>query len=375
MRIGAGEVAVLEESGGDGGCPSGQAAVGLPVVVPVRGCGGSPVQGGDVGAVACDAAGALDWGGQPRMLPAGPARPRTGGRRRMLSAADREEISRGIAEGAEGVVIAARIGRVPSVVSRDIARHGGRERYRATRAGRVAARARCRPKVRKLDADPVLRAEVTARLRAGYSPDQVAGRLRYEHAGPDADRVADTVSHEAIYSWIYALPKGELARQGIVLRSGRTTRRPRGRRSSPGARIVGMTSIHARPAEASDRVVPGHWEGDLMIGKAGRSAMATLVERTSRYTVPVALPAGHRDATSTCDALIASVTGMPAELVKTLTWDQGSEMAGHAAFTLASTVDVYFARPHSPWERGTNENTNGLLREYFPKGTAITDDQ
>ena len=136
-----------------------------------------------------------------------------------------------------------------------------------------------------------------------------------------------------------------------------------------------MTSIDARPAEATDRAVPGNWEGDLMIGKAGRSAMATLVERTSRYTVPVALPAGRRDATTTCNALIGAVTGMPEGLVKTLTWDQGSEMAGHAAFSLATTVDVYFAHPHSPWERGTNENTNGLLREYFPKGTEITDDQ
>ena len=222
---------------------------------------------------------------------------------------------------------------------------------------------------------PVLRAQVIARLRAGHSPDQVAGRLRHEHSGQHAERVADTVSHEAIYTWIYALPKGELARQGILLRSGRTRRRPRGRSSSPGARIVGMTSIDARPAEASDRAVPGAWEGDLVIGKAGRSAMATLVERTSRYTVPVALPAGRRDALTTCDALIAAVSGMPSQLVKTLTWDQGSEMAGHAAFSLATAVDVYFAHPHSPWERGTNENTNGLLREYFPKGTEITDDQ
>jgi len=141
-RIGAGEVGVLEGSGGAGGCPSGQAAVGLPVVVPVRGCGGSPVQGGDAGAVACDAAGALEGGGQPRTLPAGPARSRTGTRRIMLSAADREEISRGIAEGASGQVIAARIGRDPSVVSREIVRHGGRDRYRATRAGRVATVAR-----------------------------------------------------------------------------------------------------------------------------------------------------------------------------------------------------------------------------------------
>jgi len=238
----------------------------------------------------------------------------------MLSAADREEISRGIAEGLEGAVIAARIGRDPSVVSREIARHGGRERYRATRAVRAAAVARRRPKVRKLDARPTLRAQVITRLRAGCSPDQVAGRLRYEHPGDRAARVADTVSHEAIYTWIYALPKGELAREGILLRSGRTRRRARGRTRAPGARIVGMTSIDARPAEVTGRAVPGHWEGDLMIGKAGRSVMATLVERTSRYTVPVALPAGRRDATTTCDALIGSMTGLPEGLLKTLTW-------------------------------------------------------
>jgi IS30 family transposase len=305
------------------------------------------------------------------MLRVAPTRARTGGRRRVLSAGDREEISRGIAEGADGVVIAVRIGRDPSVVSREIARHGGRQRYRATRAGRVAAAARRRPKTRKLDADPALRTAVLARLRAGYSPDQVAGRLRYEHPAEQAC----WVSHEAIYTWIYALPKGELAREGILLRSGRSRRRPRGRTRAPGARIVGMRSIDDRPAEVADRRVPGHWEGDLLIGRAGRSAMATLVERTSRYTVPVALPAGRRDATTTCDALIGAVTDMPVELTKTLTWDQGSEMAAHAAFRLATTVDVFFAHPHSPWERGTNENTNRLLREYFPKGTEITDDQ
>jgi len=270
-------------------------------------------------------------------------------RRMMLTEADREEISRGIALGEEGKVIAARIGRCPSVVSRETGRHGGRARYRAVAARRVAAERRRRPKTRKLDADPVLRQRVAAKLRTGCSPDQGGGRLRLEHGGDHACRVAATVSHEAIYTWIYALPKGELAREGILLRTGRTSRRPRGRRSSPGARIVGMTSIDARPAEIADRAVPGHWEADLVIGKAGKTAMATLVERTSRYLVPVALPAGRRDATTTCNALISSVADMPTHLVKTLTWDQGSEMAGHAAFSLATAVDVYFAHPHSPW--------------------------
>jgi transposase, IS30 family len=291
--------------------------------------------------------------------------------RRMLTEIDREEISCGTVEGVEGLVIAARIGRSPSVVSREIARHGGRDGYRAVAAQRAAAEHRSRPKTRKIDADPGLRQRVLDKLRAGGSPDQVAGRLRYEHPGQQAA----WVSHEAIYTWIYALPKGELARLGILLRTGRTQRRPRGRTSSPGARIVGMTSIDARPAEVTDRAVPGHWEGDLVIGRGGKTAMATLVERTSRYTVPVALPAGRRDASTTCNALITTVTAMPTTLVKTLTWDQGSEMAAHAAFSLATDVAVYFAHPHPPWERPTNENTNGLLREYFPKGTEITDDQ
>jgi IS30 family transposase len=289
----------------------------------------------------------------------------------MLTAADREEISRGLAQNLPQRVIAARIGRNPSVISREITRHGGPKRYRATRAGRAARVSRSRPKARKLDTDTRLRAQVLARLRAGHSPDQIAGRLCSEHA----DQHARRVSAEAIYRWIYALPKGELAREGILLRSGRSTRRPGGRARTPGARIVGLRSIEDRPAEVTDRRVPGHWEGDLLIGRAGRSAMATLVERTSRYTVPVALPAGRRDAATTCDALIDAVSGMPTQLRKTLTWDQGSEMAGHAAFTLATTVEVYFAHPHAPWERGTNENTNRLLREYFPRGTDITDDQ
>ena len=186
--------------------------------------------------------------------------------RRMLTEIDREEISRGTVEGVEGLVIAARIGRSPSVVSWEIARHGGRDGYRAVAAQRAAAEHRSRPKTRKIDADPGLRQRVLDKLRAGGSPDQVAGRLRYEHPGQQAA----WVSHEAIYTWIYALPKGELARLGILLRTGRTQRRPRGRTSSPGARIVGMTSIDARPAEVTDRAVPGHWEGDRATWKVAR---------------------------------------------------------------------------------------------------------
>ena len=182
-----------------------------------------------------------------------------------------------------------------------------------------------------------------------------------------------SISHEAIYTWLYALPKGELAAMEITLRTGRTRRQPRGRARSKGARIVGMVSISQRPEEAKGRKVPGHWEGDLVIGKAGKTAMGTLVERQSRYLVPVALPDG-RDAGAVREGIIESVRDMPANLRKSITWDQGAEMAGHAALTLATDIPVYFAHAHSPWERGTNENTNRIVREYFPKSTEITGD-
>ena len=182
-----------------------------------------------------------------------------------------------------------------------------------------------------------------------------------------------TISHEAIYTWIYALPKGELARLGITLRTGREQRKPRGRSKAPGAKIVGMVSIDDRPAEAEGRRVPGHWEGNLVIGKGGKSAMGTLVERASRFFIPVPIEGTH-DADTVKTALFGAVKDLPGHLRRSLTWDQGSEMARHADLSLAAGLPVYFAHPHSPWERGTNENTNGLIREYFPKGTAITSD-
>jgi transposase, IS30 family len=290
--------------------------------------------------------------------------------RRPLTLAEREEISRGLAEGIQQKQIASRIGRDPSVVCREIARHGGRERYRAATANRDAESGRCRPKQRKLARLPRLRESVLAGLRRAWSPDQIAGRLRREHGYRDPDRV---ISHEAVYTWIYALPKGDLERHGVQLRSGRTSRRPRGRAGSPGARIVGMRSIDDRPAEAEGRQVPGFWEGDLIIGKGGKTALGTLVERTSRFFLAVPLPAG-RTADAVCDALIDTVKDVPTTLLKSLTWDQGAEMAEHQRLSLATELDVFFAHPHSPWERGTNENTNRLLREYFPKSTEITAD-
>jgi IS30 family transposase len=290
--------------------------------------------------------------------------------RKRLTLENREDISRGLAKGLENKDIAASIGRDESVVSREIARHGGREAYRAWKADAGARESRRRPEERKIDTDPGLRERVTGDLKKGWSPEQSAGRIRYESGRGETDM---SVSHEAIYTWIYAQPKGELARAGIVLRTGREERKPRGRKKSPGAKIVGMRPIEDRPAEVAGRQVPGHWEGDLIIGKGGKSAMGTLVERVSRYLCPVALPGGH-DAGSVKDALFGAVRDLPAHLRKSLTWDQGTEMARHAALTLAADLPVYFAHAHSPRERGTNENTNGLLREYFPKGTEITGD-
>jgi IS30 family transposase len=291
-------------------------------------------------------------------------------KREPLTLEDREDISRGLAKGLENKDIAVSIGRDESVVSREITRHGGREAYRAWKADATARASRSRPKERKIDTDPELCERVTGDLKKAYSPEQIAGRLCYERHRGETDM---SVSHETIYTWIYAQPKGELARTGIVLRTGREQRKPRGRKKTAGAKIVGMRSIDERPAEVTGRQVPGHWEGDLVIGKGGKSAMGTLVERVSRFLCPVALPHGH-DADSVKDALFDAVKDLPAHLRKSLTWDQGTEMARHAALTLAADLPVYFAHAHSPWERGTNENTNGLIREYFPKGTEITGD-
>lgn len=288
----------------------------------------------------------------------------------MLTLADREEISRCLAARMQQKDIAAMIGRNPSVVSREIARHGGRRAYRAHHADNGARKSRRRPKRRKIDTDQQLRERVVCDLRKARSPQQVSGRLCYER---NRGETGMSISHEAIYTWLYALPKGELASMEIALRTGRTRRQPRGRARSKGARIAGMVSISQRPKDAEGRKVPGHWEGDLVIGKQGKTAMGTLVERKSRYLVPVALPDG-RDAGAVREGVIRSVRDMPANLRRSITWDQGAEMAQHAALTLATDIPVYFAHAHSPWERGTNENTNGLVREYFPKGTDITGD-
>lgn len=286
--------------------------------------------------------------------------------RNMLTLADREEISRGLAEGLEYKEIARLISRNPSVVSRDVARHGGRAEYRAVAADESAMAGRLRPKAYAVDRSPRLRTVVTELLRTGWSPASIAGRLPRDYRDDQAVRV----SHEAIYQWLYAQPVSTLARELLRLRTGRTARRS-GPRPAPVPRIKEPRYLDERPAEVEDRQVPGHWEGDLVIGKGGKSAVATLVERTSRMLVLV--PLSGRDALTVGDAVIAAAGNLPPQIARSLTWDCGSEMAGHARITAAG-LPVYFARPHSPWQRGSNENANRILREYFPKGIPITSD-
>jgi transposase, IS30 family len=286
--------------------------------------------------------------------------------RTMLTLTDREEISRGLVEGLQYKEIARLIGRNPSVVSRDVARHGGRAQYRAVTADVAAQASRQRPKAYAVDRSPRLRAVVTELLRGGWSPASIAGRLPRDYRDDQAVRV----SHEAIYQWVYAQPVSTLARELLKLRTGRTARGS-GSRPAPAPRIREPRYLDERPAEVEDRQVPGHWEGDLVIGKGGKSAVATLVERTSRMLVLV--PLSGRDALTVGDAVIAAAGTLPPQIARSLTWDCGSEMAGHARITAAG-LPVYFARPLSPWQRGSNENANRILREYFPKGVPITSD-
>jgi IS30 family transposase len=286
--------------------------------------------------------------------------------RLMLTFADREEISRGLAEGLLYKEIAVLIGRDPSVVSRDVARHGGRAGYRAVAAGEAAAAGRRRPKLYAVERSPRLRAVVTGLLREGWSPGSIAGRLPRDYRHDHAVRV----SHEAIYQWVYAQPVSMLARELVRLRTGRPARRS-GPRPVPAPRIREPRYLDERPAEVHGRAVPGHWEGDLVIGKGGKTAVATLVERTSRFLILV--PLTGRDSLSVGDAVIAATDGLPAQIRRSLTWDCGAEMAQHARIT-ATGLPVFFAHPHSPWERGSNENLNRIVREFFPKGVPITSD-
>ena len=283
-----------------------------------------------------------------------------------LTLADREEITLGLHAGESFTAIAARLGKAVSTVSREVAANGGRDGYRAWRAHQRAREQARRPKACKLGC-PELAAQVTSWLHEWWSPVQISRRLRIEF--PDDPMMH--VSHETIYQALYVQGRGELRRElARCLRSGRARRRPRGRDGRSG-HIKDMVMISERPAEAGDRAVPGHWEGDLIIGKDCKSAVGTLVERTTRYVLLLHLPEG-RDAHLVEQAMREAIGTLPAELARTITWDQGIEMARHADFTVATGIPVYFCDPHSPWQRGSNENTNGLLRQYLPKGTDLS---
>jgi transposase, IS30 family len=289
---------------------------------------------------------------------------------RYLDREERYEIARLREAGLSMRQVAVRTGRSPSTISRELARNADpRTRaYQPERAHWLAWERQRRPKPSKLARDPVLRAQVQRLLDRRYSPEQVSGRLKVEHPDDPAMRV----SHETIYQGIYVYPRGELKRElQAHLRSGRDVRRRRGRREMRG-RIVGAVPIGQRPPEAEGRLVPGHHEGDLIMGsKASNSAVGTIVERMTGYLTLLHLPAGH-GADAVAGAVIDRLSALPAWFTRTLTWDRGSEMARHQHVTAATGIAVYFADPHAPWQRGSNENINGLLREYLPKGTDLS---
>jgi IS30 family transposase len=285
-----------------------------------------------------------------------------------LSLAEREEISRGLVAGESLRVIAGRLGRSASTISREVAANGGRRRYRACSADRAAVSRMRRPKRSKLASCARLRAVVEEKLESRWSPTQISGWLVEQFPGDPEMRV----SHETIYLSLFVQSRGALRKELTrYLRSGHTTRRPQGHSSMNGqGQLRGTLNIRERPAEANDRAVPGHWEGDLLMGK-GMRAIATLVERKTRFVMLIALPNGHA-ADVVADALAAKIVELPEQLRRSLTWDQGKEMASHVRFTDETGVPVYFCDPRSPWQRGSNENTNGLLRQYFPKRTEIS---
>jgi transposase, IS30 family len=285
-----------------------------------------------------------------------------------LSLSEREEISRGLAGGESFRAIAQRLGRASSTIVREVAANGGRRRYRACMADRAAVRRMRRPKRSKLASCARLRAAVEATLERRWSPQQIAGWLVAEFPNDPEMRV----SHETIYLSLFVQSRGALRKELTrYLRSGHRTRRPKGHTVMNGqGQLRGTLNIRERPAEANDRAVPGHWEGDLLMGK-GMRAIATLVERKTRFVMLIALPDGHA-ADVVADALAAKIVELPEQLRRSLTWDQGKEMAAHAKFSINSGVPVFFCDPRSPWQRGSNENTNGLLRQYFPKRTEIS---
>lgn len=293
-----------------------------------------------------------------------PKRRRSG---RVLTLAEREEVSRGLVAGRSIRSIADALGRAPSTISREITRNGGPGGYRAHQADAVAWDRALRPKVCKLALNPSLAQRVAEKLQREWSPEQVAGWLK--RTCPD---VSDQVSHETIYRTLYIQTRGALKKELLAyLRRTRTMRRSRHHTQKTGdhGRILETVSISERPPSVDDRAVPGHWEGDLLFGTTD-TQIATLVERKTRYVMLVKVASKHTEVV--VDALIKNARKLPQELYRSLTWDRGHEMAEHRRFTLATDVQVYFCDPQNPWQRGTNENTNGLLRQYLPKGTDLS---
>ena len=302
------------------------------------------------------------------LVQTGGLRPASRHRSRLaLTLAEREEISRAVAAGHAIRSIASRLGRAPSTISREIQRNGGQECYRASQADQAAWDRAQRPKTCKLVDNRSLAGVVAAKLQSQWSPEQIAGWLKRSY--PDDE--THQVSHETIYRSLFIQARGALKKELLQhLRRTRVMRRSRHhtQKTDDHGKITGAVSISERPATVEDRAVPGHWEGDLLFG--GRSQIATLVERHSRYVMLVKV--GGKDTETVVNALIRNARKLPQELYKSLTWDRGKEMAAHKRFTLATDIKVYFCDPYSPWQRGTNENTNGLLRQYFPKGNDLS---
>jgi IS30 family transposase len=288
---------------------------------------------------------------------------------RALTLAEREEISRAVVDGQSIRAIADRLGRAPSTVSREIKRNGGRSKYRATEAEGAAWDRALRPKQCRLAENRALARIVTDKLRLLWSPEQIAGWLKHTYPRDESQHV----SHETIYRSLFIQARGALKKELLQhLRRTRGMRRSRHhtQKTDTHGQIVGAVSISERPASIEDRAVPGHWEGDLVFG-SHNSQIATLVERQTRYVMLVKV--GGKDTETVVNALIKNARKLPQELYKSLTWDRGKEMAGHKRFTLATDIQVYFCDPRSPWQRGSNENTNGLLRQYFPKGQDLSE--
>ncbi len=319
-----------------------------------------------------------------------PKFPADGSRKRpRLTLGERVVIDVGVKTGKSIRSIAEELGRAPSTIMREIERNafcygryreryrfgapnkGGRDakpRYNATGAQSRAQERACRPKAGKLAVNEKLHDEAQTRLLDKHSPEQIARRLPLDFP----DDMEMRVSHETIYQSLYVQGKGNLRRDlHRCLRTGRALRKPQRRADRRQTRIRDMVNISERPAEVEDRAVPGHWEGDLLVGAEGKSAIGTLVERTTRFVILLYLPEDH-GALSVQEAIVAKMAELPAILRKTLTWDQGIEMANHAVIAAATELDIYFCDPHSPWQRGSNENTNGLLRQYFAKGTDLS---